>query len=135
MSEDWLLGIEHSLAADSTGERLAEILVVLAAVAGAEIELDDDELHGATRRALLLLASGGDPSRGLDLNGRAVGALADDLDDPARRAALEDGLETLRRRAVGLRHLSEALHELLAAPDIAWHAFACSLLADELGEE
>jgi hypothetical protein len=135
VADDWLLGLEHALAADTTGERLAEIVVVLASVAGAEVELDDDELHGSTRRALLLLAAGGDPARGLDLNGRAVSALAEDLDEPARRDALARGLAGLRRDAVGLKHLSEALTELAASPDLAWRAFACSLLADALGDD
>lgn len=135
MADDWLHGLEHSLAADSSDERLAEGIVVLASVAGADVELDEDELHGATRRALLLLAAGGDPSRGLDLNGPAVRSLADDLDDPSRRAALERGLDALRVDAVGLRHVSEALHELAAAADLAWRAYACALLAEALGDE
>ena len=48
---------------------LATSLVVLAAVAGADVALDEDERRGAARRALLRLAAGGDPARGLDLNG------------------------------------------------------------------
>jgi hypothetical protein len=135
VTEDWLRGLEHSLAADSTGERLPEVVVVLASVAGAAVEIDPDDRRGATRRALLLLAAGGDPSRGLDLNGRAVSTLADELDDPVHRAAFDRGLAALVRDAVGLKHVSEALHELEAAPDLAWRAFACALLADALAEE
>jgi hypothetical protein len=99
------------------------------------VRLDEDERHGALRRALLLLAAGGDPGRGLDLNGRAVSTLAVDLDEPERRAALLSGLERLQADAQGLPHVSEALHALAEAPDVAWRAYACSLLAQELDEE
>ena len=68
-------------------ERLEELppdnlLPTLAWLAGRELELDPDELKGALRRAELLLAAGGDPHRELDFDGRAVTALADDLDEP-----------------------------------------------------
>ena len=68
----WLRALEHSLAEDQSGNELATALVVLASVAGQEVQIDEDEEHGASRRALLLLTAGGDPDRGLDLNGRAV---------------------------------------------------------------
>jgi hypothetical protein len=133
--EPWLAKLERSLAEDEEGEELPIALVVLAAIAGAEVPLDRDEAHGAVRRALLLLTAGGDPTRGLDLNGRAVTALADDLRTVDRQLALEDGIRELRVRAKGLPHVSEAVHALADAPDIAWRAYAASLLADELGEE
>ena len=133
MPDEWLTVLERSLAGESGGDALATALVVLAADAGRDVPLDEDEAHGTTRRALLLLAAGGGPSRGLDLNGRAVGALAADLDSPERRAALDRGLEELRERSVGLAYVSEAVHALAAEPDIAWRAFACSLLAEEVG--
>ena len=79
----------------------------LSLIAGRAVELDEDELRGARRRAIQLLATGGDPRRGsgLELEGRAVGALAEDLDDSARREALAAGLEQLRpaRRGAGRR--------------------------------
>jgi hypothetical protein len=128
----WLEQLERTLAGDRGDDTLAVTLVVLAAVAGSGLELDAEETRAAARRATLLLAAGGDPARGLDLDGRAVSALADDLDEPAARAALVRGLEDLRRESEGLPHVSEALHELAAAPELAWRAFACSLLADEL---
>ena len=108
---------------------------MLASAAGAGVPLDDDERRGAARSALLLLVAGGDPSRGLDLNGRAVTALAEELDAPDRRAALARGLEELRAEASGLAHVSEALHALAEEPEIAWRAFACSLLAGEFDED
>ena len=69
----------------------------LAWLAGREIELDPDEVKAAIRRAELLLATGGDPRRELDLDGRAVTAIADDLDDPAARDRLEDALARAHR--------------------------------------
>lgn len=134
-AEDWLARLERRLAEDPGTESLAVALVVLASVAGAGVELDEDEVAAASRRALLLLAAGGDPERGLDLRGRAVGALADELDDESRRAELVRGLERVRADATGLPHLSEALHELAREPDLAWRAYACSLLADLLGAD
>jgi hypothetical protein len=128
--------LEDALGDDPEADGLASALVVLASVAGRDIPLDDDERHGAARRALLLLAAGGDPARGLDLNGRAVSALADDLRDVDRQRALEDGLRDLRQDSTGLPHISEAVRALLAAPDIAWRAYAASVLVQELeGDE
>jgi len=60
----WLRDLEGSLADDDSGDELATALVVLASVAGEEIQIDEDEAHGASRRALLLLTAGGDPDRG-----------------------------------------------------------------------
>jgi len=129
----WLLGLEGSLADDETGDGLATALVVLASVAGQEVQIDEVEAHGASRRALLLLAAGGDPDRGLDLNGRAVTALAEEMRTVDRQLALERGLDELKAQAKGLPHVSEALAALRATPDVAWRAYACSLLAEELG--
>jgi len=103
----------------------AEELVAVAWVAGRGVPMDEDELRGALRRVMLLLASGGDPHRGLELDGRAVTALADELAAPERREAL----------AAGLRELAGAAPEaelLLAEPELAWRAYACALLAEEL---
>lgn len=124
--------LEEALADDPEGDGLASALVVLASLAGTEVALDEDERHSATRRALLLLAAGGDPSRGLDLNGRAVLALADDLRDVDRQHELEEGLRGLRQDSTGLPHVSEAVRALLAAPDIAWRAYVASLLVEDL---
>jgi hypothetical protein len=129
----WLLELERSLAEDEGTDNLAVGLVVLASVAGADVPIEQEEVRGAARRALFLLAAGGDPERGLDLDGRAVGALADELRTVDRQLALEQGLLDLRARAKGLPHASEALHGLLDAPDVAWRAYAAGLLAEELG--
>jgi hypothetical protein len=131
----WLSGLEQTLSADETGEELTTALVVLASAAGERVGIPEDEAHGAGRRALLLLAAGGDPERGLDLNGRAVSALADEVRTVDRQLALEQGLDELKAEAKGLPHVSEALAALRATPDVAWRAYACSLLAEQLGED
>lgn len=133
MSASWLAQLERSLAESDEPNALATSLVVLAAVAGENVAVDEDEVHGACRRAVFLLASGGDPERGLDLNGRAVTAVADELRTVDRQLALEQGIADLQVQAKGLPHISEAVHALADAPDVAWRAFACSLLAEELG--
>jgi hypothetical protein len=106
--------------------------VVLATAAGEGVRVDEDELHGAKRRALLLLAAGGDPDRGLDLYGRAVTALADELRTSDRQLALEQGLADLRAQSKGLPHVSEVVQGLAQAPDVAWRAYAASRLAEAL---
>jgi hypothetical protein len=131
----WLTELERSLAEGEEADTLATSLVVLAAVAGENVAIDEDEAHGACRRAVFLLAAGGDPERGLDLHGRAVTAVAEELRTVDRQLALEQGIADLRAQAKGLPHVSEAVHALADAPDVAWRAFACSLLAEELGEE
>jgi hypothetical protein len=131
----WLLDLERSLAEDPGTDNLAVGIVVLASVAGAQVPVEPDDVHGAARRALLLLAAGGDPERGLALNGRAVTAMADELRTVDRQLALEQGLVDLRFQAEGLPHTSEAVHGLMHAPDMAWRAYAAGLLAEELGGE
>jgi len=107
----------------------------LAYVAGRRVELDEDELNAAVRRAELLLAAGGDPHRPLDLYGRAASALAADLDSPEARASLAAGLAELEQETRGLRGAGEALRLLRADTDLAWQSYAASVLADELGNE
>ncbi len=131
MQEPWLAQLEELLAASD--EAIA--VTTVASVAGRELALDADELRAGTRRALLVLASGGDPSRGLDLDGQAVARLAEELDRPERREALEDGLFRLLESARGFAHVSETVRGLLGAPDVAWRAYACSLLAEELAAD
>ena len=60
---------------------------------GADVQIPEDEAAGALRRAVLLLAAGGDPHRALELDGRAVTGMAVELDSPERRAALARGLD------------------------------------------
>jgi hypothetical protein len=109
-----------------------DIRPALALVAGRDLVIDTAELQPALRRSMLLLAAGGDPHRELTLDGRAVTALAAELDRPERRVEISHGLEELRGEAGGLRGVSPALEELLLDASLAWLAYACALLADEL---
>lgn len=108
------------------------LLVSLAWLAGQQVEHDADELKASLRRAELLLAAGGDPRRELDLDGRAVGSVADDLDDPGRRDAFEDALARLAAGAEGLPAVSDGLARLRAQPDLAWRSYAGALLAEAI---
>ena len=127
----WLEQLDRSLA----GGGESEALPALALLAGRDVELDEGEVNAARRRALLLLATGGDPRRGFDLDGRAVSALAADLDAPNRRLQLERNLAALRSEADPFPTVSAALDALLADPDLAWRALAAALIADDLEED
>jgi hypothetical protein len=117
------------------GGEPVEIDVSLALLAGQEVELDPDELRAARRRAVQLLATGGDPRRDFDPDGRAVTALAADLDAPEHRATLAEGLASLRATVAGLPEVSARLERLASDQALAWRWFACTLLAEELVEE
>ncbi len=112
-----------------------DVRPALALLAAPEPLVEPDELTPALRRAMLLLAAGGDPHRELELDGRAVSALAAELDRPDRRAEVSRGLEALREDAAGLANVSPALEELLLDAGLAWQAYACALLADELEDD
>jgi hypothetical protein len=58
--------------------------------------------------------------------------MADDLRSVDRQLALEDGLRELTLQAEGLPHVSEALHGLTGAPDVAWRAYVAGLLVQAL---
>ena len=104
----------------------------IAYLAGGSVVLDKNELRAAVRRSELLMATGGDPRRELELDGRAVTALADDLDAPARRAELLAGLERLHGETEGLPAVEAALTRLRQEPELAWRCYACALLAEAL---
>jgi hypothetical protein len=111
----------------------AEVLpAVLAWLAGRDVSIEEDELRGAMRRSVLLVAAGGDPHRRLDLEGRAVTALAAELDRPERRAELARALSRARAEAEGLPGVSVAVDRLLADPELAWRAYAAGLIGEEL---
>ena len=124
---DWVRTLER---AEPT-----EQWTMLCFFAGRGVEVDEDELNAAIRRAELLLAAGGDPRRELDPFGRAATALADDVDTPERRAQLRAGLVALRPEVDGLRGARESLSVLLHDPDLAWKVYATALLAEALAEE
>jgi hypothetical protein len=108
---------------------------MLAMVARERVVIPSDELDSALRRALLVLAAGGDPHRELELDGPAVTRFADELDSPGRRAELDASLRMLSGEAAGLPRASFLLDALVDDPDLAWRSLAVALLADELGED
>ena len=111
------------------------LLLSLAWLAGQDVELDPDEVKATVRRAELLLATGGDPRRELELDGRAVTSVAEDLDEPEARDQLEDSLARLTDASEGLPAVSAGLAQLRAQPDLAWQSYACALLAEAIGTD
>lgn len=99
------------------------------------MRLEGEALRASLRRALFVLASGGDPHRDLDPDARAVKVLASELDAPERRLELASALSELREAAAGLPHVTEAAGCLLADGDDAWRWLATALLADELASD
>ena len=111
------------------------LLPGLAWLAGQDVELDPDEVKATVRRAELLLAAGGDPRRDLELDGRAVTAVAEDLDEADAREQLEDALAALAAASAGLPAVSDGLARLRSQPDLAWQSYACALLAEAIGTD
>lgn len=99
------------------------------------VPFEPDELAAAVRRALLVLAAGGDLRRELSLGDRAVTGLAEDLDRPGLRNDLAAALQQLRQKADGLEGASTALDALISDPDRAWLALTAAVLADELTDD
>jgi hypothetical protein len=113
---------------------LGDPLTISAYVAGRNLEIPEGELNEARRRALLLLAAGGDPHRDLEVDSRAVKALAVDLYSDERRAALASGVDELALLVRELPRTRDAVLFLAADLDLAWRLYALGLLAEELGE-
>jgi hypothetical protein len=107
---------------------------IVAYIAGRNVEIPFAELNQARRRALLLLAAGGDPHRELGVDDRAVKSLAVDLHTDRRRAQLGEGLDELALLARELPRVRDAVLYLAADVDLAWRLYALALLAEELGE-
>jgi hypothetical protein len=125
--------VAELLARLEAGE-LGDPLPVLAYVAGQDVGLPDGELNEARRRAMLLLAAGGDPHRPLEVDDRAVKALAVDLHSDRRREELSAALDGLALLARDLPRVREAVVFLAGDPDLAWRLFALGLVAEELAE-
>jgi hypothetical protein len=125
--------LEELLRRVDAGE-LGDPLPVLAYVAGRSVTIPDDELNGARRRAVLLVAAGGDVHRELGVDDRAVKALAADLYDDARRAQLARALDELVLQVRELPAAREAALFLVSDVDLAWRVYALALLAEELAE-
>jgi hypothetical protein len=125
--------LDELLSRVDAGE-LGDPLPVLAYVAGQTLDLDDEELNGARRRALLLVAAGGDPHRELEVDDRAVKSLAADLYTDERREQLGQSIDALVLRVRELSTAREAALFLAADVDLAWRLFSLGLLAEELAE-
>ncbi len=123
----------EELEASALDPRSSELLVVLCWLVQDELTIDEDELNGARRRAMFVLAAGGDPHRDVDLDSVAAERLAAELDTPGRRAQLASALEGLP--AHDLPAVTAAVESLRTDPELAWRSFALSLLADELADD
>ena len=113
--------------------RSSELQVVLCWLVQDDIPIDEGELNSARRRAMFVLAAGGDPHRDVGVDSIAAERLADELDTPVRRKQLATTLSELP--ANGLPAVTMAVESLCADPDLAWRSFALSLIADELADE
>jgi hypothetical protein len=123
----------EELEASGLDPRSSELLVVLCWLVQDDLTIDEDELNGARRRAMFVLAAGGDPHRDVDLDSIAAERLAGELDTPGRRAQLATALEELPTD--DLPAVTAAVESLRADSALAWRSFALSLLADELADE
>ena len=106
--------------------------VTIAWLVREDVGVPSDDLSAAVRRAMLVLAAGGDPHRDLGLDDVAVDRLAAELDAPERRAALDRALAGLETG--GLPRVAEAVKFLRSEPELAWQTLALAFLADELAE-
>ena len=109
-----------------------DVHVTVAWLVRDEVGFDEREVNAARRRAMLVLAAGGDPHRDLEHDTVAAERLADELDTPERRAALDAALAALDTN--GLLRVEETVKSLRSDPDLAWRTLALALLADELAE-
>ncbi len=113
--------------------RSGELLVMLCWLVQEDVAIPESELNAARRRAMFVLAAGGDPHRDLDLGAVAAERLAAELETPERRAALGAALDALP--TADLPAVAGAVEALRADPELAWRSFALALLADEIADE
>jgi hypothetical protein len=123
----------EALEAAGYDPRSGELLVALVWLVLSELPIAADELNASRRRAMFILAAGGDPHRDLDLNTVAAERLAGELDSPERRQALHDALGALEAEA--LPAVQDGLSALQADAELAWRCLGLALLADELADE
>jgi hypothetical protein len=112
--------------------RSGDLVVVLCWLVKEDVTIDEPELNGARRRAMFVLAAGGDPHRDVGLDSVAAERLAGELDTAERRAQLAAALDELPTD--DLPAVSAAVESLRADPELAWRSFGLSLLADELAD-
>jgi hypothetical protein len=113
---------------------LGDPVSVLSYIAGLRLELPDVEVTEARRRAMLLLATGGDPRRELGVDEPAVKSVALDLHTDSRQAELAAALDELARQSRDLPRVRAAALFLAADVDLAWRLFALGLVAEEIAE-
>jgi hypothetical protein len=106
--------------------------VTLAWLVRESVSFDDSQLQAARRRAMLVLAAGGDPHRDLGLGSVAAERLAEELDTPERRRELDAALAALD--TTGLDRVAAAVLALRGDPETAWRTLALALLADEIAD-
>ena len=113
---------------------LGDAPTILAYIAGRHVEIPQGELNEVRRRAMLLLAAGGDPHRELGVDDRSVKAIAADLWSEERRNELASGIDELVLVARDLPRTRDAALFLAGDLDLAWRLYALGLLAEELGD-
>jgi hypothetical protein len=123
--------VQELLVRVEAGE-LGDPLPVLAYVAGQRVSLEEAELNETRRRAVTVLAAGGDLHRQIDVDDVAVKRLAVELHSDERRAQLGAGVDDLVLRARALPRVREAAIFLAADIDLAWRLFALALVVEEL---
>jgi hypothetical protein len=128
-----MTGLPGLLERVEAGE-LGDPPTILAYIAGQDVEIPEAELNETRRRAMLLLAAGGDPHRELGVDDRAVKAIAVDLWSEERGSQLRVGIDELVLLARDLPRTRDAALFLAADLDLAWRLYALGLLAEELGE-
>jgi hypothetical protein len=123
----------EQLEGSTSDPRSGELLVMLCWLVQEDVAIPEPELNAARRRAMFVLAAGGDPHRELDLGSVAAERLAAELETPERRAAFGAALDALPTS--GLPAVTGAVEALRAEPELAWRSFALALLADEIADE
>jgi hypothetical protein len=129
---DLRAALEH---VEASGPWEAAAAAAAAFAASLSLPLDEAALAGPLRRALLVLAAGGDPHRALDVEARAVRALADDLEALVGDDELAAAFASVHTRARGLPRIEAAAAELAANPVQARSAVALALLGAELADD
>ena len=129
---DLRAALEH---VEASGPSEADAAAAVAFGVSLSLPLDEAALAGPVRRALLLLATGGDPHRALDVDGRAVRALADELEALVGDDELAAAFGFVHARARGLPRIEAAAAGLAADPGRARSAVALALLGAELADD
>src|SRR5439155_17276077 len=85
----------EQLEASDLDPRSSELLVLLCWLVQEDVAIPEAEPNASRRRAMFVLAAGGDPHRELDLGSVAAERLATEIETPEPRAALAAALDAL----------------------------------------